>query len=123
MKRTISAFDLVCGAVVGAFLLWAVFTLDRSRRVLLSGGALSVEQAILWPGLNVGALVALDTQAANLPPEFRMAPEVLARVDMVLVDPEILSVSIGVPLVLWSGTVPRASIVRVVSNPPRVATV
>lgn len=73
-----------------------------------------------FPDLKVGDLVEVDTKAASLPSPFNTVPSIPARVDMVLTDPLVISVEIGVrevPGSFFSGTVPRSSLLRVLTVP------
>jgi hypothetical protein len=79
-----------------------------------------------FPALKVGDVVLVDTAAANLPAPFNGVPTLPCQVDMVLLDPLLVSVrtiAAGVsipglpPPPSFSGTIPRSSIKSVVPNP------
>jgi len=78
---------------------------------------------VMWPGLKVGTVVLVDTARALLPPELRTVPQIAATVDMVLLDRESVSVSIGAPIVGWSGTISRDAIIRILYVPPTAVVV
>jgi len=69
------------------------------------------------PGLKVGDTVLIDTAEANVPAAVGGAvPFLVCRVDMLLIDPTLVSVAaVGAP---FKGTIPRSAIKKVLSVDP-----
>lgn len=69
------------------------------------------------PGLKVGDTVLVDTAEANIPADRGgVVPFLVCQVDMLLVDPTLVSVrAVGAA---FKGTIPRSSIKKVMSIDP-----
>lgn len=115
------ALGATAAAVVG--LLW--WSSSRATAAMGRDNPLGpdLRPVLLWPGLKVGTVVLIDTARAPLPPELRAVSQIAATVDMVLSDRALVAVSIGSPLVLWAGTIPRDAIMRILYVPPAAVVV
>ena len=120
MKSVDNAFvalGAVLVATLGGLLLWAR---DAKRSAMASDDpTLPLQPVLMWPGLKVGTIVLVDATKTLMSPELRAAGQVVATVDMVLLDAASIAVSVGPPgPVVWSGTIPREAIVRILLVPP-----
>lgn len=116
----------VSAAAIGGLLWWAH---DRALQGFAKDDPTGPppEKIGPFPTLVVGTAILVDTAAAALPPPFSAVPQAPGVVDLVMRDPLVVSATFGIPgqrLPLgFSGTIPRSSIVKVLSPPPPGATI
>ena len=68
------------------------------------------------PGLKVGDTVVIDTAEANTGPPSNALPFLVCQVDMLLIDPTLVSVAAVAGT--FKGTIPRSAIKKVLSVDP-----
>jgi hypothetical protein len=102
---------LAAAAACVGLVMWG--SARASKAAPSSPGVPRPEPVGMFPDLKVGDTVVVDTAAANVPAD---VPTIVAIVDLVLVDPTLVSVqAVGVS---FRGTIPRVSILRVLPPPP-----
>ena len=122
---TIAIVLVVTGAALVGLVLWGRSRASAAMGRDDPGSPLPSPSPVgPFPSLQVGQLVLVDSAAARLPPPFDLLPQQAATVDMLLQDPLLVSVTVGIPGVQsFSGTIPRSAILRVISpSPPTVFT-
>lgn len=110
---------VLSGAAIVGLVLWGRSRAKAEREDMAKDDP-TVDRIGMFPGLRVGDVVIVDSQAAKLPPPFSLLARQPAEVDMVLSDPLLVSVKCpprgvrGIPGVpFFSGTIPRSAIVQV----------
>ncbi len=99
---------LLATAVFGAIVVGLVM---HGRRAAPSSSSGGLQPVGFFPDLKVGDVVAVDPVAAMMPGRLHDRNVVICRVDLILRDPELVSVRATVDD--FAGTIPRASIRKV----------
>ncbi len=107
---------VVTGAAVAGLVWWGHHR-ELSPAVTPRGADPGPSNVGPFPDLRVGSPLLVDSAAANLPPPF--VGVVPAIVDQILSDPFVVSVRAVAPSgTPFAGTIPRSSIVRVLTAIP-----
>ncbi len=109
--------SLLAGGVLVGLVLWGRSRADAQRQQMAKDDP-TVTPVAAFPGLKVGDIVIVDTATAKLPAPFSSLQKLPAEVDMVLQDPNVVSVKLPpggqrgmVPF--FSGTISKDAILSV----------